>query len=85
MAMSTRTGPGVTSPWGQIRPVTATGLFAVVEIILVSYLASPTKTETALQLLHDWVLAHRRQVWVAIAVVGVALLAYGIGVTRVGG
>ncbi len=35
--------PGVTSPWGQIRPVTATGLFAVVEIILVSYLASPTK------------------------------------------
>jgi hypothetical protein len=62
------------------------GMFAVVEIILVSYLASPTKTETALRLLHDWVLAHRRQVWIAvIAVVGVVSLAYGMGVTRVGG
>ena len=62
------------------------GMFAVVEIILVSYLASPTKTETAVRLLHDWVLAHRRQVWIAmIAVVGVVSLAYGMGVTRVGG
>jgi hypothetical protein len=62
------------------------GMFAIVEIILVSYLASPTKTETAVRLLHDWVLAHRRQVWIAlIAVVGVVLLAYGMGVTRVGG
>jgi hypothetical protein len=62
------------------------GMFAVVEIILVSYLVSPTKTETALRRLHDWVLAHRRQVWIAmIAVVGVVLLAYGMGVTRVGG
>jgi hypothetical protein len=62
------------------------GMFAIVEIILVSYLASPTKTETALRLLHDWVLTHRRQVWIAmIAVVGVVMLAYGMGVTRVGG
>ncbi len=62
------------------------GMFAVVEIILVSYLASPTKTGTALRLLHDWVLAHRRQVWIAaIAVVGVVSLAYGMGATRVGG
>jgi hypothetical protein len=63
------------------------GMFAVVEIILVSYLVSPTKTETALRRLHDWVLAHRRQAWIAIiAVVGVALLAYGMGVvTRVPG
>jgi len=61
------------------------GMFAIVEIILVTYLASPTKTETALRRLHDWVLAHRRQVWIAmIAVVGVALLAYGMGVTQVG-
>jgi Sap, sulfolipid-1-addressing protein len=57
----------------------AVGMFAVVEIILVSYVTSPTKTERALRLLHDWVLAHRRQAWIAIiAVVGVALLAYGI-------
>jgi hypothetical protein len=62
------------------------GMFAVVEILLVSYLVSPTKTETALRRLHDWSLAHRRQVWIAlIAAVGVVLLAYGMGVTRVGG
>jgi hypothetical protein len=62
------------------------GMFAIVEIILVSYLASPTKTETALRRLHDWILPHRRQVWIAmIAVVGVVMLAYGMGVTRVGG
>ena len=62
------------------------GMFVIVEIILVSYLASPTKTEAALRLLHDWVLAHHRQVWIAmIAVVGVALLAYSMGLTRVGG
>jgi Sap, sulfolipid-1-addressing protein len=62
------------------------GMFAVIEIILVSYLASPTKTETALRLLHDWVLAHRRQVLIAmIAVVGVVSLAYGMGITQVGG
>jgi hypothetical protein len=62
------------------------GMFALVEIILVSYLASPTKTETALRLLHDWILAHRRQVWIVmIAVIGVVSLAYGMGVTRVGG
>jgi hypothetical protein len=61
------------------------GMFAIIEIILVSYLASPTKTATGLRLLHDWFLAHRRHVWVAmIAVAGVALLAYGMGVTRVG-
>jgi hypothetical protein len=62
------------------------GMFALVEIVLVSYLVSPTKTETALRRLHDWSLAHRRQVWIAlIAAVGVVLLAYGMGVTRVGG
>jgi hypothetical protein len=62
------------------------GMFAVYEITLVSYLVSPTKTETALRRLHDWLLAHRRQVWIAlIAAVGVVLLAYGMGITRVGG
>ena len=61
------------------------GMFAVVEIILVSYLASPRKTETAMRLLHNWVLAHRQQVWIAmIAVVGVVLLTYGVGVTGAG-
>jgi Sap, sulfolipid-1-addressing protein len=61
------------------------GMFAIVEIILVSYLAAPTKTETALRLLHDWVLTHRRQAWIAmIAVVGVTLLAF-TGIPRAGG
>jgi hypothetical protein len=61
------------------------GMFAIVEIILVSYLASPRKTETAMRLLHNWVLAHRRRVWIAmIAVVGVVLLTYGMGVTGAG-
>jgi Sap, sulfolipid-1-addressing protein len=61
------------------------GMFAVAEIILVSYLASPRKTKTVLRLLHDWVLAHRRHVWIAlISVVGVVLLAYGMGVTGAG-
>jgi len=62
------------------------GMFAVAEFILVGYLASPRKTQTALRLLHEWVLAHRRQVWIAmIAVVGVVLLTYGMGVTQLGG
>jgi hypothetical protein len=56
------------------------GMLAVVEITLVSYLATPAKTLAVLRLLHDWALAHRRQVLVAmLAVAGVALVAHGIG------
>jgi hypothetical protein len=56
------------------------GMLAVVEIILVSYLATPAKTQAIVQLLHDWARAHRRQLLVAIfAVVGVALVANGMG------
>ncbi len=54
-------------------------MLAVVEVILASYLVTPTKTQAVLQLLHDWALAHRRQILVAIlAVVGVSLLASGM-------
>jgi Sap, sulfolipid-1-addressing protein len=54
------------------------GMFAVVEIILVSHMAAPARTQAALQVLHDWILAHRRQVLIAlIAVAGVAMLALG--------
>jgi hypothetical protein len=62
------------------------GMFAVVEILLISYLVWPTKTETALRRLHDWVLAHSRQAWIAMFVfIGVVMLAYGMGVvTRLG-
>jgi hypothetical protein len=57
------------------------GMLAVVEIVLVSYLAMPAKTHAVLRLLHDWVLAHRRQVLVAMFTVGgVALVAQGMGI-----
>jgi hypothetical protein len=56
------------------------GILAVVEITLVSYLATPAKTQAIVQLLHDWALAHRRQILVAIfAVGGVSLVAQNMG------
>jgi hypothetical protein len=56
------------------------GMLALVEIILVSYLAAPAKTQAVLRRLHDWVRPHSRQVLVAIlAVVGVWLVAKGMG------
>jgi hypothetical protein len=56
------------------------GILAVVEITLLSYLAMPAKTQAVLRLLHDWVLAHRRKILVAIfAVGGVSLVAHGMG------
>jgi Sap, sulfolipid-1-addressing protein len=56
------------------------GMLAVVEIALVSYLVIPAKTQAVVQLLHDWAWAHRRKVLVAIfAVVGIALVAQGVG------
>jgi hypothetical protein len=56
------------------------GTLAIIEITLVSFLAAPTKTQGVLRQLHDWALAHRRQILVAIfAVVGVSLVAHGMG------
>ena len=56
------------------------GMFAVVEIILVSHVVTPAKTQAALQLLHDWILGHRRQVLITmIAVTGVAMMTLGMG------
>lgn len=56
------------------------GMLAVVEIILLSYLATPAKTQAALRLLHDWVRAHRQKILVAIfAVGGVSLVAQAMG------
>ena len=56
------------------------GMLAVAEIMLVSYLAAPAKTQAVVQLLHDWAKAHRRKILVAMfAVVGVALVANGMG------
>jgi hypothetical protein len=53
---------------------------AVVEIPLVSCLATPAKTEAVVLQLQDWVRARRRRiVAVSIALAGVMLLATGIG------
>jgi hypothetical protein len=62
------------------------GMFAAVEIILVSHVAAPAKTEAVLRVLHDWILAHRRQTLIAmIALVGVVMMAYGMGAIQAGG
>jgi hypothetical protein len=56
-------------------------ILAVVEIALLSYLVTPAKTQAVLRPLHDWALAHRRQVLVAIlAVVGVSAVTHGMGI-----
>jgi hypothetical protein len=53
---------------------------AVVEIVLISNLVAPTKTQAALRLVHDWVRGYRRQILVAIlTLVGIVLVAQGTG------
>jgi hypothetical protein len=55
------------------------GMVAVIEIVLVSYVAAPARAHAVLTRLHDWTFAHRERVLVAIfVVVGVALLARSI-------
>jgi Sap-like sulfolipid-1-addressing protein len=55
------------------------GMLALVEIMLLCYLTTPAKTHAVVQRLHDWVLAHRRQVLVAVCVVaGISLVAQGM-------
>jgi hypothetical protein len=52
------------------------GMLAVVEIVLVIHLTTPTKT----RLLHNWVLAHRRKIVAAMCTVGGTwLVAGGMG------
>jgi hypothetical protein len=53
---------------------------AVVEIVLLSSLIAPTKTEAILRRLHDWARSYRRQILVAmLTLVGLALVAQGMG------
>jgi hypothetical protein len=53
---------------------------AVVEIVLISNLVTPTKTQALLRLLHDWARAYRRQILTAMfALVGLALVVQGAG------
>jgi hypothetical protein len=54
---------------------------AVVEIVLISNLLAPTKTQAALRLVHDWVGGYRTQILVAIlTLVGIAFVAQGTGI-----
>lgn len=56
------------------------GMLTVEEIILVSHLAAPAKTEAALRRLHDWTVAHTQKIFVAfLAVVGISMVARGMG------
>ncbi|WP_205869370.1 GAP family protein [Mycobacterium colombiense] len=57
------------------------GMFADAEIILVSYLITPAKTEAVLRMLQNWASAQRRKLLVATpAAIGVLLVATGMGV-----
>lgn len=57
------------------------GMFADAEIILMSYLITPAKTEAALRMVHNWASAQRRKLLVATpAAIGVLLVATGMGV-----
>jgi hypothetical protein len=54
---------------------------AVVEIVLISNLLAPTKTQAALRLVHDWVGGYRTQILAAIlTLVGIAFVAHGTGI-----
>jgi hypothetical protein len=56
-------------------------MLAVVEIALVSCLVAPAKTEAVLRPVHDWVLAHRWEVLIAIlAVAGFWQVVTGVGI-----
>jgi len=56
------------------------GTMGIIEIILVSYLITPVKTQAVVRVLHDWVSAHRQKIVISIlAVVGVVLVAQGMG------
>lgn len=55
------------------------GMLSIIEVMLVSYLIAPAKTQAVVRLLHDWAQVHRRKVVIAVlAVVGVALLTQGL-------
>ncbi len=57
-------------------------MYAVVEMILVGYLAAPARTEAALRRLHNWVRTYRWQIMVTLlTVVGTSQLAEGFGST----
>lgn len=57
------------------------GMLAIVEIVLVTYIVAPMKTQEALRLLQGWVSGHRQHVLAVLAaMIGVSLVAHGVGI-----
>jgi len=55
-------------------------VLAVIEIPLVGYLVKPEQTQAIMQQLHNWVWAHRQQLFQAsLAILGIMLLFEGVG------
>jgi hypothetical protein len=55
------------------------GMLAILELILLSYWATPAKTQAGLRRLHDWTRDHRQHILIAIfAVIGISLVANGM-------
>ncbi len=55
-------------------------MLLVVEVILVSYLITPTRTLAVLRRLHDWAWAYRRQlIALMFAITGASLIANATG------
>lgn len=72
-------GAAITTQIGAAVVFILTSL-AVVEIVLLSNVVAPTKTQAALRLVHDWVRRYRRQIVVAIlTLVGIVFVAQGAG------
>src|SRR5262249_19556543 len=82
--------------WGTIVAILAAGVpvgaqvsaalmfvfvsFAIAEIPLVGYLASPAKTQAVVMQLHNWLRAHRRPIIIVmLALFGVVMIARGVG------
>lgn len=54
-------------------------MYAVVEVLLVGYVATPARTQSLLRTLHNWVRTYHRRILVALfTVVGVSQLAQGL-------
>ncbi|HEY6646169.1 MAG TPA: GAP family protein, partial [Mycobacterium sp.] len=56
-------------------------MLAVFEIVLISYLVAPARTQAILRPVHDWALVHRQHVLIALFVlVGIWQVITGLGI-----
>ncbi|OBH62040.1 hypothetical protein A5684_14030 [Mycobacterium intracellulare] len=78
VAIILASGASLTAQFGAALAFIAL-MYAVVEVILVGYVATPAKTQSLLRVLHDWVRTYHRQILVILfTVVGVSQLAQGL-------